>query len=111
MAREDLFGDLPHVPGVGGDRGLPRLREPVRDTVELRVFDLDGLIGPAHPARVIWAYVEKLDLGVLEQSIRARRHTPGQAPASPRLLLARSEERRVGKECVSQCRSRWWPEQ
>src|SRR3546814_9725822 len=21
----------------------------------------------------------------------------------------RSEERRVGKECVSQCRSRWWP--
>src|SRR3546814_14044537 len=23
--------------------------------------------------------------------------------------LIRSEERRVGKECVSQCRSRWWP--
>src|SRR3546814_12629212 len=22
---------------------------------------------------------------------------------------ARSEERRVGKECVSPCRSRWWP--
>src|SRR3546814_19969727 len=22
---------------------------------------------------------------------------------------ARSEERRVGKECVSTCRSRWWP--
>src|SRR3546814_17586219 len=24
------------------------------------------------------------------------------------LLTARSEERRVGKECVSTCRSRWW---
>src|SRR3546814_16464403 len=24
--------------------------------------------------------------------------------------VARSEERRVGKECVSTCRSRWWPE-
>src|SRR3546814_9571299 len=24
-------------------------------------------------------------------------------------ILARSEERRVGKECVSTCRSRWWP--
>src|SRR3546814_19664494 len=24
-------------------------------------------------------------------------------------LHARSEERRVGKECVSTCRSRWWP--
>src|SRR3546814_12985243 len=23
--------------------------------------------------------------------------------------LFRSEERRVGKECVSTCRSRWWP--
>src|SRR3546814_16124114 len=23
----------------------------------------------------------------------------------------RSAERRVGKECVSRCRSRWWPEQ
>src|SRR3546814_11805105 len=27
---------------------------------------------------------------------------PGPAPA-------RSEERRVGEECVSTCRSRWWP--
>src|SRR3546814_18563069 len=26
-----------------------------------------------------------------------------------RVVLARSEERRVGKECVSTCRSRWWP--
>src|SRR3546814_17499381 len=24
--------------------------------------------------------------------------------------LDRSEERRVGKECVSTCRSRWWPD-
>src|SRR3546814_9718530 len=29
---------------------------------------------------------------------------PKQAPAA-----RRSEERRVGKECVSTCRSRWWP--
>src|SRR3546814_15498462 len=27
------------------------------------------------------------------------------------ILLARSEERRVGKELVSTCRSRWWPDQ
>src|SRR3546814_16679336 len=31
---------------------------------------------------------------------------PVQAPSS----LSRSEERRVGKECVSTCRSRWSPE-
>src|SRR3546814_9988046 len=28
---------------------------------------------------------------------------------SPRIAVSRSEERRVGKECVSTCRSRWSP--
>src|SRR3546814_17062573 len=28
---------------------------------------------------------------------------------SPMRRVKRSEERRVGKECVSTCRSRWWP--
>src|SRR3546814_3396956 len=30
-------------------------------------------------------------------------------PASLRAWMKRSEERRVGKECVSTCRSRWSP--
>src|SRR3546814_12076601 len=38
---------------------------------------------------------------------------PGYARASPYILhyqeLSRSEERRVGKECVGTCRSRWSP--
>src|SRR3546814_2813446 len=29
--------------------------------------------------------------------------------ATVMLFAVRSEERRVGKECVSKCRSRWWP--
>src|SRR3546814_20829307 len=33
---------------------------------------------------------------------------PGDQPVH-RALRSRSEERRVGKECVSTCRSRWWP--
>src|SRR5437763_11111570 len=68
--------------------GDARLREPVRDQVELRAVDLDSLIGPAHPARAIWDYVQRLELRSLEEAVRARRHTPGQAPVSPRLLLA-----------------------
>src|SRR3546814_11919998 len=32
------------------------------------------------------------------------------APLGARLVV-RSEERRVGQECVSTCRSRWWPYQ
>jgi transposase len=89
MPGDELFDDLPEqaVPQVF-DAGRPRLREPVRDQVELRAVDLDGLIGADHPARVIWDYVQKLDLSSLEQAVGAREHTPGQAPASPRLLLA-----------------------
>lgn len=88
MAREGLFEDLPEQLGPERTAGRPRLREPERDQIELRAVDLDSLIGAEHPARVIWAYVEKLDLSALEEAVRAREHTPGQAPASPRLLLA-----------------------
>src|ERR1044072_2400932 len=109
MASDELFPDLPDQANSRCfDAGKPRLREPGRDQVELRAVDLEALLAPDHPARVIWAYVQKLDLQALEDLVRAREHTPGQAPASPRLLLAlwlfatsegiRSEERRVGKE-------------
>src|SRR3546814_21039785 len=44
-----------------------------------------------------------------EQVIRGAANTvPAEGPASIALGI-RSEERRVGKECVSTCRSRWSP--
>jgi transposase len=89
MSRETLFGDLPEAePAEREWAGRPRLREPVRDQVELRAVDLEALLPAEHPARVIWAYVQKLDLSALEQAVRARTHGPGQSAASPRLLLA-----------------------
>src|SRR3546814_14838319 len=47
------------------------------------------------------------ELGVTFESrfACAKRSMPGRAEQ----LRARSEERRVGKECVSTCRSRWSP--
>lgn len=63
------------------------MREPVRDQIELRAVDIDSLIGEAHPVRVIWAYVEGLDLSELEDRIKARENTPGHPPISPQLLL------------------------
>ncbi len=88
MGRDGLFEDLPEVMSAAKAAGKPRLREPVRDQIELRVVDLDALIGSDHAARVIWAYVERLELSALEEAVRARVHTPGQAPVSPRLFLA-----------------------
>jgi len=89
MADETLFADMPeNEPIKAGWAGAPRLREPVRDQVELRAVDLEALLSAEHPARVIWAYVEKLDLSALEERVQARAHGPGQSPPSPRLLLA-----------------------
>lgn len=89
MSRETLFGHLPEAEPVEREwSGQPRVREPLRDQVELRAVDLDALLPEGHPARVIWSYVQKLDLSALEQAVRARTHGPGQAPVSPRLQLA-----------------------
>ena len=89
MSRETLFGDLPESEPVERSWvGAPRLREPMRDQVELRAVDLDALLTADHPARVIWAYVEALDLSELEQAVRARTHGPGQSAASMRLQMA-----------------------
>jgi transposase len=88
MSGSELFGKLPDQKVPAKDPGTVRLREPMRDQVSLQVHDLEGLIDPDHPARVIWSYVERQDLSRLEQAVRARAHRPGQAPASPKLLLA-----------------------
>ena len=91
MAGEELFEGLAAQMAPQNNataRGAPRLRAPERDQIELRAVDIDSLIGQDHPVRVIWGYVEGLDLSLLEDRIRAREHTPGHPPIAPRLLLA-----------------------
>jgi transposase len=91
MAGDELFGELPEQAKRQADAaplGAPRLREPKRDQIELRAVDIESLIGEDHPVRVIWAYVEGLDLRELEDRIKARGERPGHPATSPRLLLA-----------------------
>ena len=90
MADEDLFGGLPEEKSQGEaiGRSAPRLLEPKRDQIELRAVDIESLIGKDHPARVIWDYVDELDLSELEKRIKARDDRPGHPATSPRLLLA-----------------------
>lgn len=119
MADEELFGELPNQARpqtTAGGRGAPRMREPVRDQIELRAVDIDSLIGEDHPVRVIWAYVEGLDLSALENRIKARETTPGHPPISPKLLLglwlyATSDgvgsARALGRLCESHDVYRW----
>lgn len=89
MAGTELFDGLPtQAPPMPAVQGRPRMREPMRDQIELRAMDLDSLIGPDHPARVIWDYVGRLDLSELEDAIKAREGGPGGPATAPRLLLA-----------------------
>src|SRR5438067_7130894 len=91
MAGDELFGELPNQPRPQAEQephGAPRMREPVRDQIELRAVDIDSLIGQDHKARVFWAYAQGLDLSELEDRIKARESTPGHPAISPRLLVA-----------------------
>jgi transposase len=91
MAADELFGELAEQAMRQADAapsGAPRLREPQRAQIELRAVDIESLIGEDHPVRVIWSYVEGLDLSELENQIKARGDRPGHPATSPRLLLA-----------------------
>ena len=87
---EGLFEDLHEQRAAEKPRifGRARLREPVRDRLELRPVTLESLIGQDHPARLFWDYVRHVDLGPLEDAVEAREGGPGRPIASPRLLLA-----------------------
>src|SRR3546814_10287266 len=45
--------------------------------------------------------------GIPDPPLRARSRSLGEVCHVGGVLVVRSEERRVGKECVSTCRSRW----
>src|SRR3546814_14895745 len=49
----------------------------------------------------------EVDLGLVDQVELVVVGSPAQVRLHAQPVLLRSEERRVGKECVSTCRSRW----
>jgi len=68
--------------------GAPRLREADRTQVCLRPVDLEGLLPEDHRARIVWAYVEGLDLTPLYQQIQAVEGEAGRPATDPKILLA-----------------------
>ncbi|MDR3619025.1 MAG: transposase, partial [Paludisphaera borealis] len=79
-------GDDP-PPALAG-RGRPRLRTANRGQVVYRALPLDALLPDDHLARVVWAYVEGLDLAPLDDAVGSIRGRAGRPAADPRLLLA-----------------------
>jgi transposase len=66
----------------------PRVRSPNRGQIELRPVDLESLLEAGHQARVVWEFVEGLDLGELYAQIQAVEGGPGRDATDPRVLVA-----------------------
>jgi transposase len=69
-------------------RGWPRLRTANRQQVVFRAASLDALIPHDHPARVVWDYVEGLDLSPLYDRIKSVERGPGRDAMDPKILMA-----------------------
>lgn len=68
--------------------GLARIQRPERLQVEWRPLALDACLPSDHRARLVWKYVESLDLSALYGKIRAVEGAAGRNAVDPRILLA-----------------------
>ena len=86
----ELFEGLPDLvsPERGGGRGAARLRMAERRQVELRAISLEDLVPADHRVRLVWRFVEGLDLSGFQAAIKAVEGQPGHPPADPRILVA-----------------------
>src|ERR1700676_2210220 len=90
---DPLLPNLPNVPPpeplkAEGPKPEPRYEGPNRAQVELYPCDLETLLPPNHAARLVWRFVEGLNLTPFYDAIRAREGGPGRPPIDPRVLIA-----------------------
>src|SRR2546425_1333517 len=86
---ETLF-PLPDTnePPVETGSAEPRVQRPNRMQLELRPVDLEGLLPADHRARLVWEFVEGLDLGPLYVQIKAVTGHAGRPAIDPAILMA-----------------------
>lgn len=65
-----------------------RLRQPQRNQMEMRVQCPDDLVAADHPVRMVDAVVERLDISMFCEPIRAREGMAGRDATDPRLLIS-----------------------
>jgi transposase len=69
-------------------RGKARYLEADRAQLGWDMVDLESQLASDHRARVVWAFVTRLDLSALYDRIRAREGLPGRPPPDPQIFLA-----------------------
>jgi transposase len=87
---DELFDLPPADPSdrTSGAPGQPRLMRPDRSQLVLRPSDLDALLAPDHEARLVWAFVDGLDLAPFRALIRSVAGHAGRPAIDPAILLA-----------------------
>src|SRR5437879_5471247 len=78
----------PNETSVATPCALPRVQRPNRTQLELRPTDLETLLPADHRARVVWAFVEGLDLSAFYDAIKAVEGGAGRSPIDPAILMA-----------------------
>ena len=68
------------------DSGV-RLRKPNRGQAEICVAALDDLLDPEHWVRLVWRYIQKMDMSAFHADIKAVGSQPGRDATDPRILL------------------------
>ncbi len=74
-------------PRINPKRGA-RIRQAQRSQLEWGRIDIEALLPEEHPARAIWAVIERLDLSALYAQIEARDDVAGASVIDPKILLA-----------------------
>jgi transposase len=86
-----LFPDLAarpaERPAPDADRPV-RLQTANREQIELTPTDLEALLPPGHAARLVWRFVDGLDLRAFYAPIAARDGHAGRPAIDPKILLA-----------------------
>lgn len=73
---------------AGQDNRSVRFNRPERTQCEWREFSLEQFIPADHPVRLVWWYVQKLDMSLLEAGYKAVQGEKGRNPVDPRILMA-----------------------
>ena len=79
---------MPNSTEAGPGGGKPRVRLPQRDQIEFRAYCWNDLLPEDHQARIVWDYVESLDLSPLYEQIKAVERGAGRSANDPRIFFA-----------------------
>ena len=74
--------------GQVGESREPRIKQINRDQLQLRIVDVERLVGQDHPVRAIWEFTLRLDLGKYYDSVQALEGLAGRPALDPRAMIS-----------------------